>query len=42
MTWLFPYWKKTRKEIKYQENLVDHSTIEKEVKEIKNYEQHSI
>ena len=42
MTWLFPYWKKTRKEIKYQENLVDHSTIEKEVKEIKNYAQHSI
>ncbi|MCR9064026.1 MAG: hypothetical protein NXI00_08680 [Cytophagales bacterium] len=39
MTWLYPYWKKTKKEIKYEENIVDLSAIEKDVKEIKNYEQ---
>ncbi|EMS34422.1 hypothetical protein C943_03641 [Mariniradius saccharolyticus AK6] len=37
MTWLFPYWKKTKKETKFEEKLVDLSTIEKDVKEIKNY-----
>jgi hypothetical protein len=42
MTWLFPYWKKTKKEIQYEESLVDPLTIEKEVNEIKNYAQHSI
>jgi len=37
MTWLFPYWKKTRKEIQYKENLIDFALIEKEVNEIKGY-----
>ena len=39
MTWLFPYWKQTKKEIQFEESLIDISTIEKEVKEIKNYAQ---
>jgi ribosomal protein S15P/S13E len=42
MTWLFPYWKRMKKEVQYEENLIDPLTIEKEVNEIKNYAQHSI
>lgn len=41
MTWLFPYWKKTKKEIQYEENLVKPFEIEKEVREIKAYAQQS-
>ncbi|MTI29321.1 hypothetical protein [Xanthovirga aplysinae] len=42
MTWLFPYWKKTKKEVIYEESLIDQSKIEVEIKEIKNYAQQGI
>ena len=42
MTWLFPYWKKTNKEVLYEENLIDSSAIVEEIEEIKNYAQHCI
>ena len=42
MTWLFPYWKKTKEEVQYEESLIDFSKIEKELEEIKNYAQHGV
>ena len=42
MTWLFPYWKKTKEEVQYEESLIDFSKIEKELVEIKNYAQHGV
>lgn len=42
MTWLYPYWKKTEKEIQFEESLIDSDSIEKELKEIKNYAQHGV
>ena len=42
MTWLFPYWKKTKEEVQYEESLIDFSKIEKELEEIKNYPQHGV
>ena len=42
MTWLFPYWKKTKKKVQYEESLIDSSAIEKEIKEIKNYAQQDV
>ncbi len=42
MTWLYPYWKKTKKEIQFEENLIDSDSIEKELKEIKNYAQQGV
>ena len=42
MTWIFPYWKRTKKEVKYEESLVDPTTIEREINEIKNYAQQDI
>ena len=42
MTWLFPYWKKTKEEVQYEESLIDFSKIEKELEEIKNYAQQGV
>ena len=42
MTWLFPHWKRTKKEVQYEENLIDSSAIVVEIEEIKNYAQHGI
>jgi len=39
MTWLFPYWKKTKEVVQYEENIIDYSAIEKEIKELKHYAQ---
>jgi len=40
MTWLYPYWRRTKKEVKFEESLVDRSIIEREIEELKNYAQH--
>lgn len=42
LTWLFPYWKKTRTKTKIEPSLIDYAKIEKEILEIKNYAQHGI
>lgn len=42
LTWLFPYWKKTRTKTIIEPSLIDYTKIEKEILEIKNYAQHSI
>ncbi len=42
MTWLFPYWKKTKKEVQYEENLIDSAVIENEIKEIKTYAEQGV
>lgn len=41
MTWVFPYWKKTKKKVKFIAPLIDSSTIWNEMEEIKNYAQQS-
>jgi len=35
MTWLFPYWKRTKERVSFENNLIDRSLIEDEIKEIK-------
>ena len=42
MTWLFPFWKKTKKEVQIEEGLIDSSTIEDDLKKIKNYAQQGV
>jgi hypothetical protein len=42
MTRLFPYWKRTRKNIIFLEKLIDKSEIEKEIEIIKNYAQQRV
>ncbi len=42
LTWLFPYWKRTRTKVKIEQNLIDYARIKKEILEIKNYAQHDI
>ncbi len=37
LTWLFPYWKKTRVKIRIEPSLIDSSKVEREIVEIKNY-----
>lgn len=39
MTWLFPFWKRTKKEVSFEDSLIDFSKIEMEIEEIKNYAQ---
>lgn len=34
VTWLFPFWQKTTKEIMFEEPLIEYSKIEREVKDI--------
>ena len=35
MTWLFPYWKRTKEKISFRENLIDRSIIEDGINQIK-------
>ena len=39
LTWLFPYWKKTRTKTEIEPSLIDYSKVENEILEIKNYAQ---
>ncbi|OEK00605.1 hypothetical protein BFP97_03390 [Roseivirga sp. 4D4] len=39
LTWLFPYWRKTRSKTEIEPSLIDYSKIEKEILQIKNYAQ---
>ena len=39
MTWLYPFWKKSKTKVTYQNELINQSKIEKEIIEIKNYAQ---
>ena len=36
MTWLIPFWKKTKKEVSFSKNLLERSTIEADIKRIKD------
>jgi len=39
MTWLFPFWKKTKEKVIIEKNIIDQKLIEQEIEEIKNYVQ---
>ena len=42
LTWLFPYWKKTRTTVEIKQNLINYAEIEKQIVEIKNYAQQHV
>ncbi len=39
LTWLFPFWKKTKEKVVIEKNIIDQKLIEKEIDEINNYAQ---
>ncbi|TCI93051.1 hypothetical protein [Tenacibaculum sp. M341] len=39
LTWLFPFWKKTKEKVVIEKSIIDQKLIEKEINEIKNYAQ---
>ena len=42
LTWLFPFWKKTKEKVVIEKNIIDQKLIEKEINEIKNYAQQGV